>query len=259
MLGGINIELNKIYFGNCLEVMKDIDNKSIDLILCDLPYGQTARNKWDIIIPFDELWMHYERIIKENGAICLFANGMFTADLMISNRKMWKYNLIWDKIMTTGFLNANRMPLRKHEDVLVFYKKQPTYNPQKFKGEKKSHSKGDKARDDISGSNYSKANMIDKSNEHGNMKFPTSIIIFGKIHPSLTIHPTQKPLELFEYLIKTYTNKNDIVLDNCIGSGTTAIACLNTNRQYIGIEKEEKYFNLANERINQYKYQKYIK
>jgi len=230
--------------------MKDIDDKSIDMILCDLPYGQTARNKWDTVIPFNELWMHYEKIVKDNGVICLFANGMFTADLMISNRKMWKYNLIWDKIMTTGFLNANRMPLRKHEDVLVFYKKQPTYNPQKFKGEKKSHSKGDKIRDDISGSNYSKANMIDKSNEHGDMKFPTSIITLKKMHPSLTIHPTQKSVELFEYLIKTYSNENDIVLDNCIGSGTTAIACINTNRNYIGIEKEEKYFNIANERIN---------
>ena len=130
----VKIENYKLYNGDCLEVMKDIPNKSVDMILCDLPYGVTARNKWDTVIPFDKLWEQYNRIIKDNGAIVLFAQGMFMADLMQSNRKMWKYNLVWDKVLPAGHLNANRMPLRKHEDICVFYKKQPIYNPQKTKG-----------------------------------------------------------------------------------------------------------------------------
>lgn len=230
--------------GMCL-----ISDKSVNMILCDLPYGQTARNKWDTVINFEKLWDQYLRIIKDNGAIVLFANGMFTSDLMQSNRKLWRYNIIWNKIMTTGFLNANRMPLRCHEDICVFYKKLSTYNPQKFKGEGKSHSKGKKNKDDISGTNYGKAEMVDKSEEHGNMKFPTSIITFEKVHPSLTIHPTQKPVVLFEYLINTYTNESETVLDNCMGSFTTAIACINTNRNYIGFENDEKYFALGQERV----------
>ena len=187
------LELNKVYKEDCVgeNGMCLIEDKSIDMILCDLPYGQTARNKWDTVIPFNILWEQYSRIIKDNGAIVLFANGIFTADLMQSNRRLWRYNIVWNKIMTTGFLNANRMPLRCHEDICVFYKKLPTYNPQKFKGEGKSHSKGKKDREDISGTNYGKAGMIDKSEEHGDMKFPTSIITFEKVHPSLTIHPTQ--------------------------------------------------------------------
>lgn len=246
------IELNKIYNEDCLgdKGMYLIDDKSIDMILCDLPYGQTARNKWDTVLPFDKLWEEYIRIIKDNGAIILFANGMFTADLMQSNKKMWRYNIIWNKVMTTGFLNANRMPLRCHEDICVFYKKLSTYNPQKFKGESKSHSKGKKDRDDISGTNYSKAGMVDKSDEHGDMKFPTSIITFEKVHPSLTIHPTQKPIECLEWLIKTYTNEGEFILDNCMGSGSTAVACINTNRNYIGFESDTTYYNLSQQRIN---------
>ena len=230
--------------GMCL-----IPNKSIDMILCDLPYGQTARNKWDTVIPFNILWEQYSRIIKDNGAIVLFANGIFTADLMQSNRRLWRYNIVWNKIMTTGFLNANRMPLRCHEDICVFYKKLSTYNPQKFKGEGKSHSKSKKDREDISGTNYGKAGMIDKSEEHGDMKFPTSIITFEKVHPSLTIHPTQKPVELFEWLINTYSNECETVLDNCMGSFTTAISCINTNRNYIGFENDDKYYELGQERV----------
>ena len=131
----------RLYNGDCLKIMKDIPDKTIDMILCDLPYGQTARNKWDTVIPFDKLWQQYNRIIKDNGAIVLFANGMFTADLMISNKKMWKYNLVWDKVLPSGFLNAKKMPMRSHEDICVFYKKPPTYNPQMVEG-KECHSRG---------------------------------------------------------------------------------------------------------------------
>jgi len=245
------LELNKVYKEDCVgeNGMCLIEDKSIDMILCDLPYGQTARNKWDVVIPFENLWEQYLRIIKDNGSIVLFANGMFTSDLMQSNRKLWRYNIVWNKIMTTGFLNANRMPLRCHEDICVFYKKLPTYNPQKFKGEGKSHSKGKKDREDISGTNYGKAEMVDKSEEHGDMKFPASIITFYKVHPSLTIHPTQKPVELCEWLINTYTNKNNLILDNCMGSFTTAVACKNTNRNYIGFENDNTYYELGQKRL----------
>ena len=237
----------KLIHGDCLEEMKNIPDKSIDMILCDLPYGQT-KNKWDSIIPFEKLWEQYNRIIKDNGAIVLFANGMFTAELMMSNKKMWKYNLVWDKVLTSGFLNANRMPLRQHEDICVFYKKLPTYNPQKFEG-KPNHSKG-KPKENAN-NNYGEFNFIDNSAKHGNMKHPTSIVTFSKPHPSKMLHPTEKSIDLCEWLIKTYTNENEVVLDNCMGSGSTGVACINANRKFIGIELEEKYFNIAKNRIEE--------
>ena len=237
----------KLLNGDCLELLNDVDDKSVDMILCDLPYGQT-HNKWDSVIPLDKLWKQYKRVIKDNGCIALFGQGMFTADLMYSNKKWWKYNLIWDKVLTNGFLNANRMPLRSHEDITIFYNKPPTYNPQKVLG-KKNHTKGKVKQ--IKNNNYGKHNFVDNSDELGNMKHPKSILTFSKTHPSIMLHPTEKPVEVCEWLIKSYTNEGDVVLDNCMGSGTTGVACENTNRKFIGMELNKEYFEQAVNRINQ--------
>lgn len=235
----------KLLQGDCLELMKDIPDKSIDMILCDLPYEQT-RNKWDIIIPFEPLWEQYKRIIKDRGAIVLFANGMFTADLMESNRKMWHYNLIWEKTTVTGFFNAKKMPLRQHEDICVFYKKLPTYNPQKTTGHPRKVSTSKHKRNCKQSSNYgeSKPTTYDSTE-----RYPTSVLKFKTDKQKEGFHSTQKPIKLLEYLIKTYTNEGDTVLDNCMGSGSTVCAALNTNRNVIGIEKEKDIFSLAKERI----------
>ena len=227
--------------------MKNIPEKSIDLILCDLPYG-TTRNKWDSVIPFEPLWEQYLRIIKDNGCIALFADGLFMSDLMKSQQKLWKYNLVWNKVLTSGFLNANRQPLRQHEVICIFYKKQPTYNPQKVLG-KLNHSKGKKK--ECKNNNYGEFGFVDNREVLGNLKHPTSILEFSKPHPSKTQHPTQKPVALLEYLIRTYTNEGDVVLDNCMGSGSTCVACVNTNRHYIGFEKEPKYFDIACQRLDE--------
>lgn len=235
--------------GDCLEEMKNISDKSIDMILCDLPYG-TTKNKWDCIIPFDKLWGQYNRVIKDNGAIVLFGNGIFTAELIISNKKMWRYNLVWDKVLPSGFLNAKKMPMRNHEDVCVFYKKLPTYNPQMWIGEE-CHSRGNvigKSQKDFSrNTNYGDFSAVETK---GNLKYPKSILTFSKPHPSISIHPTQKPVELLEWLIKTYTNEGETVLDNCMGSGSTGVACVNTNRKFKGIELDKDYFIIAKDRIN---------
>jgi len=240
------LEVNKIHPGDCLELMKEIKDKSIDMILCDLPYG-TTQNKWDSIIDLKKLWKEYERIIKDKGVIVLTAQDKFTAKLMLSNEKLHKYNLVWNKVLTSGFLNANRMPLRVHEDICVFYEKLPTYNPQKIKG-KKNHSKGS-MKTEIN-NNYGKYGKQDNTEILGDMKHPKSIITFQKPHPSKSLHPTQKSLELFEWLIRTYTNEGDLVLDNCIGSGTTAIACVQTKRDFIGIELLEEYCKKARARLD---------
>ena len=233
--------------GDCLELMKKIKDCSVDMILCDLPYGVT-KNKWDSVIPFESLWEQYSRIIKENGAIILFGQDKFTAKVMLSNEKMHRYNIIWDKISTTGFLNANRMPLRSHEDICVFYKKLPVYNPQKYLGEK-SHSKGSKKRN--TNNNYGEFTMVDNTAVHGEYKFPKSIISFPRVPPSKIVHPTQKPVDLLEYIIKTYSNENETVLDNCMGSGSTGVAAVNIGRKFYGIELDENYFKIAESRIQE--------
>ena len=240
-----SIEKNSLILGDCLEVMPKIESESIVMILCDLPYGRT-QNRWDAIIPFDELWKNYNRIIKPNGVIALFCDGMFMAELMVSNKKMWRYNLVWDKILPSGFLNANRQPLRSHEEIVIFYKKQPTYNPQKFKGQA-NHSKGTSQKN--TNNNYGKFEIVDNREDLGDMKHPRSIWSFQKPHPSKMVHPTEKSLECVECLIKTYTNEGDIVLDNTMGSGTTCLGALNTNRYYVGIEKDEQYFEIAVKKI----------
>ena len=239
------IENNSLILGDCLDVMPKIKEHSVDLILCDLPYGRT-QNKWDAIIPFEKLWDNYNRLIKPNGAIALFADGMFMADLMVSNRKMWKYNIVWDKVLTSGFLNANRQPLRSHEEIVIFYNKQPTYNPQKVKG-KPNHSKGTSQKN--TNNNYGKFEIVDNREELGDMKHPRSIWTFQKPHPSKMVHPTEKPLDCIEYIIRTYTNEGDLVLDNTMGSGTTCLGAKRLNRSFIGIEKEDKYFEIAVKRL----------
>ena len=224
----MNNIISYIKLGDCLELMPELPDASVDMILCDLPYGVT-KNKWDSVNPLDKLWEQYKRIAKPNTAIVLFADGMFEANLMLSNPKWWRYNLVWDKVLTSGFLNANRMPLRSHEEICVFYQKQPTYNPQKTVGEK-NHSKGRPKEN--ANENYGDYNFVDNSDQLGNMKHPKSILTFPKPHPSVAVHPTQKSLELCEWLIKTYTNPGDVVLDNCMGSGTTCLAAKNTGRQH---------------------------
>lgn len=234
--------------GDCLELMKDISDKSIDMILCDLPYGVT-NNKKDVTLSFDKLWEQYERIIKDNGVICLFGQGTFYIDLVNSNRKLFRYDLVWDKVLTSGFLNAKRMPLRQHEQIAVFYKKLPTYNPQFTKG-KPLHSKGVNYKNkEHTNNNYGEFKQLDDVRKGSTEKYPTSILKFQKVHPSKAMHPTEKSIELLEYLIKTYTNEGDIVLDNCMGSGSTGIACINAKRNFIGIELDEKYFNIAKGKI----------
>lgn len=233
---------------DCFDGFKLIDDESIDMILTDLPYGQTARNKWDSVIPFEPLWKQYKRIIKEHGAIILFANGMFTADLMQSNRDMWRYNLIWQKTQPTGFLNANKMPLRSHEDICVFYKKLPTYNPQKTTGNKRKISKAEHKVKCKETTNYGKYRLTSYDSTE---RFPTSVWTFAKDSQKCALHPTQKPLSLMELLIKTYTNPGDLVLDNCAGSCSTGVACRNTGRRFLGFEKEEKYFHIASKRLEE--------
>lgn len=238
----------QLYKGNCLEIMTKIPDKSVDMICCDLPYG-TTQNKLDIVIPFEPLWEQYERIIKDDGCIALFAQGLFYVDLVNSNRKLFRYDLVWDKVLISGFLNAKRMPLRQHEQIAIFYKKLPLYNPQFTQG-KPLHSKGINYMDkEIKNQNYGNFQHTDDSRKGSTEKYPTSILRFPKPHPSIAKHRTEKSIECLEWLIKTYTNEEDTVLDNCMGSGSCGIACKNTNRKFIGIELDENYFKIAEDRI----------
>ena len=229
--------------GDCLELMNDIPDKSVDMILCDLPYGVT-QCKWDVIIPFDKLWEQYNRIIKDNGAVVLFGNEPFTSLLICSNLKNFKYNWIWQKNKATGFLNAKKQPLNDNETISVFYKKQCTYNPQMTVAEK-TYKRGmaKRSKSDCYGEEKDFVQI-----ETG-LRYPKRIQYFNNNHTREQLHPTQKPVELLEYLIKTYTNEDEVVLDNCMGSGSTGVACINTNRRFIGMEIEEKYFEIAKDRI----------
>jgi len=232
--------------------MKSIDDKSIDMILCDLPYGSKKRkitwNNWDNEINSSLLFKEYRRIIKNNAIIVLTAMPPFSSKLIIDNIDIFKYEWVWEKEAGTGFLNAKKMPLRSHENILIFYFNQPTYNPQFTEGKPYTTTKGSLS------TNYCNSDKIVTTKNEGK-RYPKTIIKIDRERKN--IHPTQKPIALFEYLIKTYTNEGDLVLDNCIGSGTTAIACMNTNRQYIGIEKDNTYFELANKRIEEYKIKEY--
>lgn len=247
----IKLDVNNIYHGDCLELMNGIPDKSMDMILCDLPYGTTAC-KWDMIIPFESLWEQYARIIKDNGAIVLTSDEPFTSNLILSNIKNFRYRITWDKVnKLTNFMNAKKMPLKQTEDICIFYKKQPTYNPIMTDSGKPYHYKRTNkgTQTEVYGKNGMTEGYLSISNGE---RHPTNLLsIKGDFKNK--IHPTQKPVELFEWLIKTYTNEGETVLDNCMGSGTTAIACINTNRNYIGIELDEKYYNIAKNRINKHK------
>ena len=237
--------------GDCLEVMKDIPDGSVDAIITDPPYGTTAC-KWDSVIDFELMWEQLNRIIKLNGAIVLFGSEPFSSALRMSNIKNYKYDWIWDKNKPTGMLNAKRQPLRRFENVMVFYKKQCTYNPQKTinpKGiEKRSlysynrENEGGETTGEIKKGGVSSDYEADKL-------LPVNIQVFKK--PNKPKHPTQKPVELMEYLIKTYTNENETVLDFTMGSGSTGVAAKNLNRNFIGIEQDQKYFNIAEQRIKE--------
>jgi DNA modification methylase len=232
--------------GDCLERMKEIPDGSVDMILTDPPYGTTAC-KWDSVIDFELMWEQLNRIIKPNGAIALFGSQPFTSALIMSNPKMFKYDLVWQKPKGTGHLNAKKQPLRDKEDVLLFYKKQCTYNPQMTEGTPykdkagKDHAKSTSMTDSYG--NYTNYREVNKG-----VRYPKQVQKFGVVGRG-SLHPTQKPIALMEYLIKTYTNENETVLDFTMGSGSTGVSCVNTSRNFIGIELDDTYFNIAKERI----------
>lgn len=236
-----NIELLQ---GDCLELLKDVPECSVDMILCDLPYG-TTRNKWDTVIQFEPLWEQYKRVIKQNGAIVLFSQQPFTSILVSSNPGLFRYEWIWEKTTATGHLNAKKMPLKAHENILVFYEKLPVYNPQITEGHKPVNSYT-KHSDD--GTNYGKT-KLGISGGGATTRLPRSVQLFSTDKQKSALHPTQKPVALTEYLVRTYTNAGDTVLDNCMGSGTTGVACVNTGRNFIGMELEQEYFDIASQRI----------
>lgn len=250
----------KLYNGDCLNIMKDIPDKSVDLILCDLPYGTTA-SSWDKLIPSDKLWKQYNRIIKDNGSILLFANGLFEPRVMLSNLKDYKYKWVWVKNNSTNFVHAKNRPLTKCEDILVFSKapmghvsqlgaKRMKYNPQGLIKTDKIIKQGKGRFGTVAGNRPShKQENETFTREYTN--YPSDVLTqFADLPPNKKLHTNEKPVALLEYLINTYTNENEIVLDNCMGSGSTGVACLNTNRNFIGIELDEKYFDIAKERIN---------
>jgi site-specific DNA-methyltransferase (adenine-specific) len=228
-----------LFQGDCLVEMRQILRGSVDMVLADLPYG-TTRNEWDSQIDLNPFWDMVKTIRKPSCPIILFGQGMFSAELMFSNPTEWRYNLVWEKDRPSGFLNANKMPLRSHEDILVFYDAPPTYNPQKWEGLNKNHGLQTK---DYRNRSYGEAAHVDNSETLGTSKYPRSVLYFPSPHPK--IHPTQKPIELLEYLIATYTNEGATVLDPCMGIGSTGIACRRQRRGFIGIESDPHYFHLA--------------
>jgi len=245
------LDLNKIYHGDCLDIMKDVPDGSIDMILCDLPYGTTAC-KWDAIIPFELLWGQYERIVASNGAVVLTASQPFTSALVMSKPKWFRHEWIWQKNRGSNFALLKWQPFKEHESILVFSKETANYYPIM-----EERSESGKSRCVYTFNNKVTSETINNQtfyNQNGerrklneNLRNPSSV---QKFNTEVGLHPTQKPVSLFEYLIKTYTNKGETVLDNCIGSGTTAIACINTGRNFIGIEKEQEYFDIATKRVS---------
>ena len=245
------MELDKIYNMDCLEGMKQIPDGSVDAIICDLPYG-TTENEWDIVIPFDKLWEQYLRIMKDNAPVILFSQMPFTIDVVCSQRKLFRYEWIWEKTCPTGVMNAKKMPLKAHENICVFYKQLPTYNPQKWKGE---ILKGVR-RSSVQSKNYGKQGVLEFHPDPEGLRFPLDVIVFP---PDVGAkdsthckdrHPTQKPVDLLRYLVRTYSNDGDTILDNCMGSGTTAVACIKEKRHFIGFELNKDYYDKACKRIN---------
>ncbi len=256
---------NVLLLGDCIKELEKVKDSSVDMVLADFPYGVT-KNKWDSVLPLDTIWKIFSRKVKKNGAIVLFGQDKFSARLMLSNEKEHRYNLVWKKgERTSGFLNANRMPLRNHEDILVFYKKLPTFNPQ-FTTGKALHGKGfSYLTEETTNNNYGEFNQLEDYRKGSTQKYPKSLLEFDYSDEELTmllyhstlnfdrphppIHPTQKPVLLLEWLIKSYTNENDLVLDNTMGVGSTCRAAKNIGRRYIGIEKEKKYYDIAVEQL----------
>jgi len=233
----------QLFEGDCLKLLADIPSGSVDMILCDLPYG-TTQNKWDTIIPLEPLWVEYLRVCADNAAIVLTSAQPFTSKLVLSQIGLFKQELVWCKNIASDFLNANRRHMAKHENVLLFAKGSPKYNPQVTPG--KSYTAHRKGRDDT-GDNYGKIAQRTPTVNEG-VRQPTTVLNFDR---QVGLHPTQKPVALMEYLIRTYTNPREVVLDSCMGSGTTGVACAQTDRQFIGMEQDAKYFTLAKERIEQ--------
>ena len=232
---------------DCFDVFPFIEDNSIDAIICDLPYGTTAC-KWDSILPLDKLWKEYNRVLKENGVIVLTASQPFTSILVNNDLKMFKYSLVWDKVAVTNPMLAKKQPMRCHEDIVVFYKKQPTYNPQMRVGKIWSRAGKKEHKTDTLG----QSTLFNNGSDTSEMKYTKSIMTFSNADKTKNKHPTQKPIDLMEYLIKTYTNEGDTVLDNTMGSGTTNLACIKLNRKSIGIEKEKQYFDIAVRRASEY-------
>lgn len=230
--------------GDCVaEMPMELKDKSVDLILCDLPYGMT-KNPWDVVIPFDALWREYNRVIKDNGAIVLFGSQPFTSLMITSNMRMFRYCLVWEKNKFSDFLNAKRKPVKTNEDIAVFYKKQPTYNPQYWYSTPYKRWNTQEAVDKQSNYGSHKENVAESAD---GKRLPTTVLKFNRVErPS---HPTEKPVDLLEWLIQTYSNEGDLVLDSCMGVGSTGVACLNTKRRFVGIELDPKYYELARKRL----------
>ncbi len=239
----MSLPINEIICCDCLETLPGFPSNSIDMILSDLPYGVTQNSK-DVKLDLVKLWDEYKRVIKPGGNIVLTSQFPFTLELINTNRDWFKYDLIWDKELVSGFLNSNKRPLRVHEHVLVFYDQLGTYNPQKTIG-RKNHGKNSVANNQ----NYGKHESVNNNFILGHWKHPKSILRFKRSAPSKLVHPTQKPVRLFEFLVKSYSNENEIVLDTCIGSGTTAVACVMSNRKYIGIDIDQKWVDYTNKRL----------
>lgn len=240
--------MTKLILGDCLDKMGSIPDGGIDLVLCDLPYGVT-RNRWDSVIPMGRLWDEWHRVAKPNAAFILFGQGMFTANIMMSNPREWRYNLIWKKgDRISGFLNANKMPLRNHEDIVVFYRNLPVYHPQMDEGVP-LHGRG-KSPKRWKNNNYGSFREEHANDREGTTeKYPLSVLDFDRPHPPL--HPTQKPVPLLEWLVRTYSDPGGVVLDSTMGVGSTGVACVNTGRDFIGIELQEEYYHIAVQRVGE--------
>lgn len=242
--GTTNEPAIRTVMGDCIaEMPKELKDRSVDLILCDLPYGMT-KNPWDVVIPFDALWREYNRVIKDNGAIVLFGSQPFTSLMITSNTKMFRYCLVWEKNKFSDFLNAKRKPMKTNEDIAVFYKRQPTYNPQYWYSTPYKRWNTQEAVDKQSNYGSHKENVAESAD---GKRLPTTVLKFNRVERPA--HPTEKPVDLLEWLIKTYSNEGDLVLDNCMGVGSTGVACVHTKRRFVGIELDPKYYELARKRL----------
>ena len=247
----MRLESDRLYLGDCMDLMRGVGDGSVDMVLCDLPYGVLSRRspsaRWDTPLPLDELWGEYARVVKPSGAIVLFAQGMFTARLMVSGAGLWRYNLVWCKgDGVTGFLNANRMPMRNHEDICVFYRRSPKYHPQ-FEACARPHARGGAGNGAGMAANGCYGGFGRTPAALSSERYPRSVLFFDR--PGRRLHPTEKPVELLSWLVRTYTDEGDVVLDNAMGSGSACVACVMEGRRYIGIEKDAVYYDIARRRV----------